>query len=53
MLDLTGMAFNSGMERTQPQWEELLNSAGFYSLKFYPAPEHGADVVVEAMLTSA
>ncbi|KAM0814060.1 putative O-methyltransferase domain-containing protein [Seiridium cardinale] len=50
MLDLTMMAFNSGMERTRRQWEELLNSAGFDSVKFYPAPEEGADAIIEAMV---
>ncbi|KAK6065241.1 Demethylsterigmatocystin 6-O-methyltransferase 8 [Seiridium cupressi] len=50
VLDLTMMTFNSGMERTRRQWEELLNSAGFDSVKFYPAPEEGADAIIEAMV---
>lgn len=50
MLDMTMMAFNSGMERTEKQWEALLNRAGFKVIKFWPPPEQGADGIVEAEL---
>ncbi|KAF3018914.1 hypothetical protein E8E14_010495 [Neopestalotiopsis sp. 37M] len=50
MLDMTMMAFNSGMERTERQWEALLDQAGFKVIKFWPPPEQGADGIVEAEL---
>lgn len=50
MLDMTMMAFNSGMERTERQWEALLDQAGFKVVKFWPPPEQGADGIVEAEL---
>ena len=49
MLDLTMMAFNSGMERTERQWTELLNEAGFKVVKCWTA-EADADGIVEAIL---
>ncbi|ROW07069.1 hypothetical protein VPNG_06650 [Cytospora leucostoma] len=51
MLDLTMMAFNAGMERTERQFEVLLGKAGFKVVKFWHAPEQGADGVVEAILS--
>ncbi|KAK7750884.1 hypothetical protein SLS62_007147 [Diatrype stigma] len=50
MLDMTMMAFNSGMERTERQWHELLQSAGFEVLKVWLPPEEDADGIVEAVL---
>ncbi|KAI4592694.1 hypothetical protein KJ359_010596 [Pestalotiopsis sp. 9143b] len=50
MLDMTMMAFNSGMERTEKQWEALLDQAGFKVIRFWPPPEQGADGIVEAEL---
>ncbi|KAF3021971.1 hypothetical protein E8E14_010378 [Neopestalotiopsis sp. 37M] len=50
MLDITMMAFNAGMERTERQWEALLDQAGFKVVKFWPPPEQGADGIVEAEL---
>lgn len=50
MLDMTMMAFNSGMERTERQWRELLDSAGFEVLKVWPPLEEDADGIVEAVL---
>ncbi|KAI0839341.1 sterigmatocystin 8-O-methyltransferase [Hypoxylon sp. FL0890] len=50
MLDMTMMAFNAGMERTERQWEELLNQAGLEVVKFWPPLQEDADGIVEAML---
>ncbi|KAI2466043.1 putative O-methyltransferase [Annulohypoxylon bovei var. microspora] len=50
MLDIAMMAFNSGMERSERQWEELLNKAGFDVIKFWLPPQGDADGIVEAML---
>ncbi|KAI1307476.1 putative O-methyltransferase [Xylaria venustula] len=50
MLDMTMMAFNSGMERTKRQWEELLNKAGLKVVRFWDPPQDDADGIVEAML---
>ncbi|KAI0896495.1 putative O-methyltransferase [Annulohypoxylon nitens] len=48
--DMAMMTFNSGMERSEKQWEELLNKAGFEVIKFWPPQEVDADGIVEAML---
>lgn len=48
--DMIMMAFNSGMERTERQWKGLLSRAGFKHIRVWPAPEAGADGVVEAMV---
>ncbi|KAI0012631.1 putative O-methyltransferase [Xylariaceae sp. FL0662B] len=50
MLDMTMMAFNSGMERTGKQWEDLLQQAGFMDVKIWPPLDEGADGIVEAIL---
>lgn len=51
MLDLTMMAFNSGMERTGNQWRELLGRAGFEVVKIWvPEGEGDADGIVEAVV---
>ncbi|RYP63324.1 hypothetical protein DL769_006996 [Monosporascus sp. CRB-8-3] len=50
MLDMTMMAFNAGMERTERQWRELLESAGFHVLKVWSPREEDADGIVEAIL---
>ncbi|RYO87813.1 hypothetical protein DL764_008807 [Monosporascus ibericus] len=50
MLDVTMMAFNAGMERTERQWRELLESAGFRVLKVWLPREEDADGIVEAIL---
>ncbi|KAI1139528.1 sterigmatocystin 8-O-methyltransferase [Hypoxylon sp. FL0543] len=50
MLDMTMMAFNAGMERTERQWEELLGRAGLEVVKFWLPPQEDADGIVEAML---
>ncbi len=50
MLDMTMMAFNSGMERTERQWRELLESAGFKVLDVWPPLEEDADGILEAVL---
>ncbi|KAI1121727.1 putative O-methyltransferase [Nemania abortiva] len=49
MLDLTMMAFNAGMERTEQQWGELLSKAGLKVVKFW-TPQADADGIVEAIL---
>lgn len=48
--DMAMMTFNSGMERSEKQWEELLSKAGFEVIKFWPPQEVDADGIVEAML---
>ncbi|KAI0011122.1 O-methyltransferase-domain-containing protein [Xylariaceae sp. FL0662B] len=50
MLDMTMMAFNAGMERSQKQWEELLSRVGLEVIKFWPPLQEDADGIVEAML---
>ncbi|KAI1375689.1 putative O-methyltransferase [Hypoxylon crocopeplum] len=50
MLDMTMMAFNSGMERTESQWTTLLEEAGLVVVKVWKAPQEDADGIVEAML---
>ncbi|OAA52903.1 sterigmatocystin 8-O-methyltransferase [Cordyceps fumosorosea ARSEF 2679] len=50
MLDMTMMAFNAGMERTETQWRELLDRAGFEVVKFWAPLQEDADGIVEAML---
>ncbi|PQE28137.1 sterigmatocystin 8-O-methyltransferase protein [Rutstroemia sp. NJR-2017a BBW] len=49
MLDLTMMAFNSGIERTGKEWKTLLDSAGFDVINMW---SHGgdADGIIEAMI---
>ena len=49
MLDLTMMAFNSGMERSQQQWNTLLEGAGFEVVRFW-LPEDDGDGIVEAIV---
>jgi exonuclease VII small subunit len=48
-LDMTMMAFNSGMERTAKQWRELLESVGLRVIKVWEPAEEGADGIVEAI----
>ncbi|PGG99634.1 hypothetical protein GX51_06189 [Blastomyces parvus] len=48
-LDMTMMAFNSGMERTAQQWRELLERAGLTVVKFWEPIDEGGDGIVEAM----
>ncbi|CAG9998313.1 unnamed protein product [Clonostachys byssicola] len=50
MLDMTMMAFSSGMERTERQWRELLNAAGFQVVKVWLPLQEDADAIVEAVL---
>ncbi|KAF1738162.1 Demethylsterigmatocystin 6-O-methyltransferase [Beauveria bassiana] len=50
MLDMTMMAFNAGMERTESQWRELLDKAGFDVVKIWLPMQEDADGIVEAML---
>lgn len=50
-LDMTMMAFNSGMERTRLQWETLLDAAGLKVVKFWDPADEGGDGIVEAMRT--
>ncbi|EED12775.1 O-methyltransferase, putative [Talaromyces stipitatus ATCC 10500] len=48
-LDMTMMAFNSGMERTAKQWSELLESVGLRVVRVWEPIEEGADGIVEAI----
>lgn len=51
MLDMTMMAFNSGMERTAEQWTELLDKASFDVVKVWtPEGDEDADGIVEAVV---
>ncbi|CAJ2504618.1 Uu.00g120120.m01.CDS01 [Anthostomella pinea] len=50
MLDMTMMAFNAGMERTENQWRSLLEKAGLTVVKVWPPLQEDADGIVEAML---
>ena len=49
MLDMTMMAFNAGMERTEKQWRVLLENAGLRVIKVWE-PLEDADGIVEAVL---
>ncbi|KAL4869529.1 hypothetical protein BDV12DRAFT_208378 [Aspergillus spectabilis] len=48
-LDMTMMAFNSGMERTRRQWRKLLEKAGLQVVEFWDPVDEGGDGIVEAM----
>ncbi|KAI1266025.1 sterigmatocystin 8-O-methyltransferase [Xylariaceae sp. FL1019] len=50
MLDLSMMAFNGGMERTERQWGALLAKAGLDVIKVWPPMQDDADGIVEAVL---
>ncbi|KAF3061295.1 Demethylsterigmatocystin 6-O-methyltransferase [Daldinia childiae] len=50
MLDLGMMAFNGGLERSERQWRELLEKAGFDIVKVWLPPQYDADGIIEAML---
>ncbi|KAH7303845.1 sterigmatocystin 8-O-methyltransferase [Stachybotrys elegans] len=50
MLDMTMMAFNAGMERTETQWKTLLESVGFEVTHIWPAMQEDADGIIEAMI---
>ncbi|KAI1346150.1 putative O-methyltransferase [Xylaria sp. FL0043] len=50
VLDLAMMAFNSGMERTERQWEELTKIAGLKVVKFWSPPQEDGDGIVEIVL---
>lgn len=48
-LDLAMMAMHQGMERTESQWERLLNKAGLKVVKFW-GYKGGASGIIEAEL---
>ncbi|KAI8632505.1 sterigmatocystin 8-O-methyltransferase [Xylariaceae sp. FL1651] len=50
MLDLSMMAFNGGMERTERMWKELLGKAGLEVVEIWPPLQEDADSIVEAIL---
>ncbi|KAI1650364.1 putative O-methyltransferase [Daldinia loculata] len=50
MLDLAMMTFNGGLERSERQWRELLEKAGFDVVKFWPPPQYDGDGIIEAMV---
>lgn len=50
VFDLVMMAFNAGMERTETQWRQLLEKAGFEVIKAWPPQQAGADGIIEVML---
>lgn len=50
-VDIQMMMNNAGMERTQSQWRELLQRAGFQHVKFWLSPGAGFKLgIVEASL---
>jgi hypothetical protein len=50
MLDMTMMAFNAGMERTEIQWKSLLESVGLEVTHIWPPVQEDADGIIEAMI---
>lgn len=50
MLDLTMMAFFNAMERTERQWQTLLDSVGVEIVKFWRFDGGGTEAVIEAKL---
>jgi hypothetical protein len=52
MLDLSMMAFNGGMERTEKMWKDLLSKAGLEVVKVWLPLEEDADGIVEAVVVS-
>ncbi|KAH8697431.1 putative O-methyltransferase [Talaromyces proteolyticus] len=48
-LDMTMMAFNSGMERTGLQWQALLEAASLQVIGIWEPVDEGADGIIEAM----
>ena len=49
ILDMTMMAFNAGMVRTEQQWTQLLKKAGLEVVKFWQPMREDADGVVNVM----
>ncbi|QKX57654.1 uncharacterized protein TRUGW13939_04772 [Talaromyces rugulosus] len=47
--DLTMMAFNGGLERTEKQWGALLKRAGLDEIKIWHPIDEGGDGIIEAM----
>jgi hypothetical protein len=50
MLDINMMAGFSSMERTEKQWRNLLESAGFTIVKIYSVP--GNEACIQAEMTA-
>lgn len=50
MLDMTMMAFNAGMERTEQQWKDLLQKAGLVVVKVWSPLQEDGDAIIEAVL---
>ncbi|KAI1176536.1 putative O-methyltransferase [Nemania sp. FL0916] len=50
MLDMNMMVFNSGMERTEKQWGELISMAGLKVARFWTPPKKDADGIIEVIL---
>lgn len=46
-MDVQMMSLLSASERTESQWEELLSSAGFRIVKFWPDPQE-YEMLIEA-----
>lgn len=53
MLDMTMMAFNAGMERTEKQWRTLLGKAGLRVVEVWAPLQEDADGIIEVMLDGA
>ncbi|KAI1126591.1 putative O-methyltransferase [Nemania abortiva] len=49
-LDMTMMAFNAGMERTERQWEELMEKVGLKVIKSWAPPQDDGDGIIEVVL---
>ncbi|KAI0389268.1 S-adenosyl-L-methionine-dependent methyltransferase [Xylariaceae sp. FL0594] len=48
-LDMTMMAFNGGMERTETQWRDLMERAGLKVDRFWNPPQEDGDGIVEVV----
>ncbi|KAI1392403.1 putative O-methyltransferase [Hypoxylon trugodes] len=48
--DVVMMTITAGMERTDSQWRELLEKAGFAILNIWPPVEEDAEGIIEAMI---
>ncbi|KAI0514347.1 putative O-methyltransferase [Xylaria bambusicola] len=50
VLDMTMMAFNAAMERTERQWIELMERAGLKVVKVWAPPQNDGDGIIEVVL---
>lgn len=50
--DINVMAILGGMQRTQNQWVDLLQSVDLEVVKIWNSPHQGDEAIIEAMLKS-